>query len=305
VYPENEAGLPLTISRQTAKGMVKELSSAGFAKKWEFEMLAMIDKDKVDSQLLKFYTMGEQHLSNHGMGVGKSHEVREIQRLNDVTLADSKTKSLAVREKVESQCSPKPIESVFNTNDLLKPADTEYQVDLVGRRNTDYSTMMEEISVTWTWGMKYLFQRFTVRTVTSTPVKGPEESKHYLWPFSQPPVNNRNIDVAGYMWDEESHTKKLIETIFTNVEPGFDSQAVYSTPFSVRRPTAKDKNGEHAFLEAMVEGTQTLDTDNNLIFSDLIAQQCSLLDMQKCYKAMVVSCTQCVSNVVMNVPYYF
>jgi hypothetical protein len=50
------------------------------------------------------------------------------------------------------------------------------------------------------------------------------------------------------------------ETNFTNVNLVLTHRlkSSYSTPFSVRRPTAKDKMSEHMHSsKAMVEGTQT------------------------------------------------
>jgi hypothetical protein len=42
-YPENEFGLPVKISRSTVSGIVKEISSAGFAPEWEKAMLKKLE----------------------------------------------------------------------------------------------------------------------------------------------------------------------------------------------------------------------------------------------------------------------
>jgi hypothetical protein len=136
--------------------------------------------------------------------------------------------------------------------------------------------------------MKFLFQRFALREVHTSTSKPAEQ---YLWPFCQPRLNNRFIDVPSFLWNPaDVSSEKMIPSIFKKTETGFDSQAVYSTPFAVHKSSSEEANNlDKACLGAMVEGTQSTDDFNDLVFSNLIADKCGVADMEKCYMAMVVS----------------
>jgi hypothetical protein len=112
--------------------------------------------------------------------------------------------------------------------------------------------------------MKFLFQRFALRPVHTSATKPPEQ---YLWPFCKPPLNNRFIDVPSYLWNpDDASSEKMIPTIFTKTETGFNSQAVYSTPYTVHKssPETAGKTDTEC-LVAMVEGTQSTDDFNDLV----------------------------------------
>jgi hypothetical protein len=140
---------------------------------------------------------------------------------------------------------------------------------------------VHEIALNWTWGMKHLFQRFALRAERSFE----QEEVWHLWPFMQPKVNNRDIDVSA-LWDPKTTNSKFIDTVFEKDETGFETQGACSTLCSVTSKGTED-GGEP--LEAMTNGASSSVHHNDLEFKNLSAKECTLADIDKCCLAVVVS----------------
>jgi hypothetical protein len=272
-YPENEFGLPVKISRSTVIGIVKEISSAGFAPEWEKAMLKKLENCSFPSQVLDFYTMGNL-TTNDDCGI-KPYDTNpaETNRYAETVRALMKAKAGVV---------DKPI-YCLDEKYLYKASTKEFDDEMEISNTTDHAECMEEISLNWTWGMKYLFQRFAIRETWGYQ-QG--ESDWHLWPFTQPQINNRDIDVDEFIWSSSNKRTTMMKQMLTTRTTDFESQSAYCTPYTVHKITKMELD---SCLGAMVEGTQKGAHGGEFIFKGLAAFKCSTSNADQLFKAFTVS----------------
>jgi hypothetical protein len=272
VFPPGKLGIPGTLSACTASGIVHELALAATASRWEKEMKKQIAEKSVNHTVIQFYTMGDYlefppaKLFDPNPLITKERVSSSIATLKGMT-----------KEKIQI--------STDTTGYSFYKAEKKFdEVDILDI-DSEYSTMMDEITLPWSWGMKSIFQRFAIRKVYSQRT---ETSTWHLWPCTQPGLNNRTIDVDSFLWDHKSPTQpKLIPNILSSVDPELDSQTCYSIPYSVRQHEHGAAN--ECSLAAMVEGQSSSTEFDDKIFTDLSAYKADLKDMDRCFKSLYVS----------------
>jgi hypothetical protein len=263
-YPGDDFGTPLKVKRSVAIGIIHEIGQAAIAPKWQKEMLRHVNEKKsVPSDVLEFYTMGDFPVYEEDTLGVKGFSTKET------TAAVMK-----IRDKVNAM-TREELDTHNETEYAYNPPDKGFEDYSVG--NKDFSKYMNEIEVQWTWGMKFLFQRFTLRSDTA--------SKWRLWPFMQPKVNNRDIDVK-VLWDPETTSPTLIDAVFKKQDTGFETQGAYSTLYSVKTASRGDGGVP---LEAMVNGTSCRTECDDLQFKNLSATKSKMEDIDQCYFAIIVS----------------
>jgi len=256
----------LKISKETAHGIISEIASAANAPKWKSMMEGIIRQSKeVHPQVIDFYTMGDESF-NPSLGTAKSFN------------PDPQKTQERVQHFKEWVSS--------HGNDLshstFKACSNDFNSEDEGAQDAprDYAGQMNEITHGCTWGVKFLFQRFAIRNIASPTVDG-----WRLWPFAQPELNNRQIDLNAYLWEGEKES--MVTTALNAVETEFQSQAVYSTPYSVTwRQSQLDLSLP---LTSMLSGTQAQVSHDERIFTSLLARQCDLLSVTNCWKSIMVS----------------
>ena len=268
VYPGDSFGLPLKVTKSVIVGIITEISRAAVAPKWERQMLDHLStKGNVDPQVIEFYLMGKRPDSDvNAVGVKGFKTEKVAEKVKDTV------------EAVRTMSIDSPGEDHYKTEKARSDFDPKKnQFDYV-EADFDFSSCLNQLTIRWTWGMKFLFQRFTLRKDV--------KNKWHLWPFMQPKVNNRDIDVTK-LYNTKSNDSTFIEAIYTKQEIGFDVQAPHCTLYSLKPSTHDQSLGTH--LEAMVNGPSCSESRNDLEFKDLTAGICTLDDMDKCYQAIVVS----------------
>ena len=158
----------------------------------------------------------------------------------------------------------------------FQPAEDDHT--LRGSEDT-CSAFADAIEVSWTWGMKFLFQAVALQKMSGDDAK---EGKGWrLWPFAQPDLNNRQIVVDDYLWNHNKPTKEqMIPSIFESTGNNFSNQKVYSVPYIVK---AKENNDGGQPLISMVESAEASST-----FDGTRAFRCTEEEMNQCYHALVV-----------------
>lgn len=271
-YGPGEVGYAFKLSRQAANGIVKELAAAGVAPKWEKQMLDRIrNKNSINPDVLDFFTMGD---------VSFDPENDKIQSL-DKNPAGTKARMEAFKAKFKAEEMPKEPKVVLSPFFLDPATAPPFKKNSNLDPGVDLSSMMNEVTFSWPWSLKFMFQRFTVRELGEG-----DEQFWNLWPFTQPDLNNRQIDVANFLWDPKAKDKRMIPTLLKDFGIDFDSQTAYSVPYQVLQSPS---DGSAANLVAMVSGTQGDEQSNDMVFSDLAAKKCGLEEMDRCFKAMTVS----------------
>jgi hypothetical protein len=274
-FGEDAFGKQVKLSMSSAKGIINELSMAALAPGWKSEMLQFIEENNaMHPDVIDLYTMGDLNLDDKTSKIVsfRSLPVKQKNRVDafqaEVHLQSKNRKDFPISLYSTFKYSKGELKNTHSIPDLK-----------------DLSSMMDECNFLWTWGMKSLFQRCAIRKIGG---------KWHLWPFAQPPVNNRKIDVEKYLWNEV-HPKKqtMMKSILTTPETGFDSQTAYSIPYCAA-PVPADETEQPGpedciYLEAMVAGVRDGDSGDEFIFKDLKAFTCRLTHMEECFEAFVVS----------------
>jgi hypothetical protein len=245
--------------RGVALGMILEIAKAGLAPKWETEMLTyMKDAYAVHPDVFEFYTMGDHPTDpltpNEPFIQDDPLERPPMKIFFDVVESLVTTKRVITADGFNLRVCPVPREPGKAVRDI-----------------EDFSTRLDEITLQWSWGMKFLFQAFAVRD--------DEDNNWCLWPFAQPNFNNRHI-APDLMWNHNENTETFMSVIFEKQETNLESQPAYSVPYE-----ACPDEDEGLPLVAMLEGMHGKDT---LTFDDLRARKCSVWAMEKCFKAIMV-----------------
>jgi hypothetical protein len=264
-YDNNTLGQALKLPRGIALGMIEEISKAANAPKWENQMLASLSENRVESYVFEFYTMGDADI--------------------DSPQSPSRYCKAAPVIDVFVEKFHTYIESlVFERDDknatlLLLEQHTVHQATISRQPNehlneeTDFSARMDQITLQWSWGMKFLFQAFALREF--------KDKTWCLWPVAKPDFNNRQIELP-IIWQDDPQFGTMMSTIFNKPETNFESQPVYSVPYQVDGVKAKGVP-----LTAMMEGVKG-EGNESLEFQDLRAQKCTLKKMNFCFKAIMV-----------------
>jgi hypothetical protein len=256
----------------TAYGVVHELALAATSPRWEKEMKKQMAKNSINPNVIEFYTMGD-YLELPPVKLFDPDPKFTKERISTSMEALKKKADQMVKMTLDTQrYGFHKAEKKFDASDHLET-------------DSDYSTMMDEITLTPSWGIKMLFQRFAIRKVYSHTTK---TYTWHLWPCTQPGINNRAIDVNSFLWDHNSPAQpKLIPNLFKAVDLELDSQACYSIPYSVRQHERDAAN--ECSLTAMVEGQSSSTEFDDKIFTDLSAYMADLKDMDRCFKSLYVS----------------
>jgi hypothetical protein len=284
-YSKKGFGIPLKFSPETARGIIKELADAALAPAWEKDMLAIVAKNHIHQDVVNFYSMGE-------IISGIGDKMKPFNQTTEEAKADAKDLTEVTQQKVDSETV-----NILRITSDYELANLSFEEMDLGESEPSHKEFMDQVGMNWTWGLKYIFQRFSLRKVSEvqpngTPIKrvGVLETERVdwrLWPFTQPPLNNRSIDVPAFLWNAKNTQQMgMIRTIFQKKGTGFDSQTAYSVPYTFR---ASDKSQSEEYLVAMVEGTQSSVERNDLVFEDLSASTCNLAQMGLCFKALYVS----------------
>lgn len=265
------------MTRNIALGIINEIADAAGAVAWKDEMILYMKKNNaVHPDVIEFYTMGDMP--------EKLDQTDFMGKLTD-TIEEKMMKNYfkPFREAADPDApSPKPLaEPKYSYRQGRNHLSSETIVDNI----QDVSSYTDEIDVVWTWGMKYLFQAFSLQR---SETKGEDGVKEWrLWPFAQPNLNNRQIDIDQYLWnDKDPTTEQMIPCIFKKTGNNFSSQQVYVVPYIVKPYVAPKNVGDFEPgipLMAMVEGV-----GDDLVFDDLSAFKCTRAEMANCYRALTV-----------------
>jgi hypothetical protein len=253
-------GLDCSLPRGVALGMIREIANAGFAPpRWFHQMLKSLNDDKVDPNVFEFYTVGDCTLSQETQPF--------ISNRSNPSIDDFQVYVKSSLDKVQiedaQQCEP--------NQHTMHRATVAREPNEPFKESADFSSMMDQTTLQWSWGMKFLFQAFAVRE--SAP------NEWCLWPFAQPDFNNRHVEL-NRMWNEDDNKETLMSMILSKEETNFESQPVCSVP----HVACTGANGGVPLI-AMVEGTES---DPSLVFEGLRAHKCTLDEMKKCFKAIMV-----------------
>jgi hypothetical protein len=138
----------------------------------------------------------------------------------------------------------------------------------------------DTIDVNWSWGMKFLFQAIALQKSTFDKEKQ-KDDKWRLWPFAQPHMNNRLIDVEEKLWNEkDTTTQQMIPTVLSGEGINFDTQKAFSVP-CVLQPHSDDDRGWP--LCSMTKGPGDDET-----FHRNSAFKCTKDKMAACFSALTV-----------------
>jgi hypothetical protein len=285
IYSKDGFGIPLKFTPKTAKGIIKELADAALAPAWKKEMLAIVTKKHIHQDVVNFYCMGE-------ISTGSGDKMKPFNPDPEEAKQDAKALTHEIQKKVDS----KTVNILRVTSDY-ELAKSPFEFMDPDESEPFHKEYIDEVGMNWTWGLKYLFQRFSLRKVSpvrpnGTPINrvgvaATDRVDWRLWPFTQPPLNNRSIDVPAFLWNaKNTQHMGMIRSIFQKMGTGFDSQTAYSVPYTIQ---ASDESQSEEYLVAMVEGTQSSVEKNDLVFQDLSASRCNLAQMGLCFKALYVS----------------
>lgn len=268
-YPGDRVGPPLNLSLNNAFGIIREIALAGTAPAWETEMSAYIKKHKaIHPDVIEFYSMGDMPLGEDGTPSMRSN-----------WMSDDSGPTVdfdAYIQTLKKAADMKEVENRFH----LKKADQLLTADNNIATIVDCSQFAHEIRVSWTWGMRFLFQGFSLRKQGAG-----KKAEWHLWPFTQPDMNNRQINVDQYLWNELNPTPdQMIPQIFEKGGNEFSIQGVYSVPYIIQTAEADDGGIP---LHGMVEGV-SLDDSDDFKFSDLSALKITEDAMDQCFEALTV-----------------
>jgi hypothetical protein len=273
VYPEGSMGHPCKLSLMTAQGIAGELSKASLSFGWANQVKRkMISDAAIDQTVIDFYTMGQ-------------YQDLPPQKLFDTNPNKTEARMKETVEKLSKMTPGTYRLSTYKGRYSYVQASESFDPKHSTPNECDFGSMMHEITLSWSWGMKILFQRFAIRKVMND---GTDKHTWHLWPFTQPGLNNRVINVPSFLWDRANpNHPKLIPNIFNAVEGDLDSQTCYSIPYTVR----KHRQGEtdDCKLTAMIEGKSSTQKFHDLEFNDLSAFSPNLDDMAKCFRSLYVS----------------
>jgi hypothetical protein len=274
----------LRCHKSTAAGIITELADAAVAPKWKEAMMKhMKEKNTVHSDVFDFGSMGDNPRHNEGdqtVGVTPFGDPARAKRVT------------AFAEKIHDTCKNKPqVHLRASTRDSkhnYKPSSSDFLHKAECAEHLDFSSCMEEIELKWTWGMKFLFQRFTIRRSSK------KLNEFLLWPFMQPKVNNRDMEVP-MLWkptDSIDREEKFVNKIFESNVAGWDVQGACSTPLSVRisRPDGPGSAHPESMVSGVDSSVNASEGNDDLVFRNLAMWRSTLEEMDKCYKAIVARC---------------
>ena len=267
-YQNGNFGPPVKVSRANAFGIIAELSRATQAESWAREMNVFLNGDQgVHPDVVEFHTMGDmpEDLANNNF-------MKSLSTEEELELQESSY--FAVYEEMSVK-SLKPLHNAtFGHAEATHPLSHRTELNNM----EDMSAWSNEITVNWSWGIKFLFQAVVLEKSSGENVEGDEWR---LWPFAQPDMNNRLIDVDRFLWNHENPSKhQIIPKIFGNRGLNFHNQNVCSVPCIVK-PMEEDDAGLP--LISMVESG-----DKDMTFRGTAAHKCNLTETEKCHFALTV-----------------
>lgn len=267
-YPDNRIGEQWSLRRDTAKGMIIEITSAAESFTWARDMTAYMDRyNAIHPDVLEFYTMGDMPTDPDGLNNWTTYEEKSeiARRVEQYFKGLIHRAGIPRKTKLHREFAFRDADRALSGNDLISSAE-------------NCALFTDEITIQTTWGIRFLFQAFSLRKIGD---------EWYLWPFSQPNMNNRQINVDQFLWNHKSQSPsmdQMIPAIFGKTTRELSTQQVYCVPY-ITEMARHDDGGMP--LGAMIDGVSSTDEDE-FKFDDVHAFKCTRKHLEDCFKVLTV-----------------
>eukprot|EP00978_Attheya_sp_CCMP212_P028743 scaffold100161_cov35-Attheya_sp.AAC.1 len=204
------------MKRSTARGTTFEIGIAADHPAWKDKMMSFMEQHQaVHPDVLEFCTMGDmpaaEAMSSHMKKRGGANEDMKarVQEHFDCLEKQRTQRASGKKTSIEGKHGFKESSRGLTGKDKILQSE-------------DCSALADEIAIDTSWGVRFLFQAFSLRKIGK---------EWRLWPFAQPDMNNRQINIDKFPWDEDNPTaEQTIPAIFKNKSSGFSTQQVCSVP---------------------------------------------------------------------------